>query len=120
MSSHVTTLWMAGIHHKDVPQQLPQVRLTVPLRSPPAVTQEVVKSDSIADGYVLPYTTSDAPLPTHGPAPITLHHTEGQGEHRGSSPCECYQCGVEVGRDLTRLLQESQRSGQEFLVYCIV
>ena len=119
MSSHVKTLWMAGVYHKNMPQQMPQVKLTVPLRSPPAVTQEVVKSDRIG-GSVLPYTMSDAPLPTHGPAPITLHHTEGQGGHRNGRPHECYQCGVEVGRDLTRLLQESQRSGQEFLLYCIV
>ena len=120
MSGHVTTLWMAGINHKAMQQHMPQVTLTVPLRSPPAVTQEVGKSGSIAKGLVLPYTTSDDPLPTHGTAPITLHHTEDQRGHRDDSPHGCYQCGVEVGKEVTRLIQESQRSGQEFLLYCIV
>ncbi|KAL8595387.1 hypothetical protein ACOMHN_024086 [Nucella lapillus] len=101
-------LWAASVTLAARPPDLTEVRLTEPLRTPPAVTREVAKCDRLKDGTVYGYTAPLAPLPSDGPQPIFLSH-EGEGHSRGKDgPLSCQTCG----RRLAQVLGRTERWGR--------
>nr|KAG5706692.1 hypothetical protein BaRGS_005762 [Batillaria attramentaria] len=84
----------------------PEVPMTEPLRTPPAVTRHVQQSDAIRGiNWVRDYTAGPTPPPSDGPAPRVLHHT-GQGHSEGS-PVDCVECGKNVASVLRELHVET-------------
>ncbi|XP_076453494.1 uncharacterized protein LOC143288753 [Babylonia areolata] len=96
-------LWAASVTHEarpKPPMEVVEVRLTEPLRTPPAVTREVVKCDRMRDGTVYGYTEPSSPLPSDGPEPRFLRH-EGEGHSEGpNGPLSCRLCGQKVAKVL--------------------
>ncbi|KAK7484617.1 hypothetical protein BaRGS_00024143, partial [Batillaria attramentaria] len=95
-------LWAASLYHADRPSCLEEVRMTEPLRTPPAVTREVQKAFWIERfGAVLGYAESSVPPPSEGPAARVVRH-QGQG-HAEGRPGECERCGLEIAHLLREL-----------------
>ena len=92
---------MAGTCYIDIPTGLQTEVLTTPLRSSPAVVEEVRKvleqfSDSV-NGY------SDSGLSVLGDGPSVVRLSHHGNAHTGQRPTNCVQCGREVAAELRRL-----------------
>ena len=96
------TIWAASVLRDRIPTLMQEVILTEPLRTPPSVTAEVQRSDRLRKGRVHSYTDPRSPLPSVGPAPLYLYHTD---EHGALGPIECRQCGLELAKLLKEELQ---------------
>ena len=92
---------MAGTCYINIPPGLQTEVLTTPLRSSPAVVEEVRKvleqfSDSV-NGY------SDSGLSVLGDGPSVVRLTHRGNAHTGRNPTDCEQCGEDVAAELHRL-----------------
>ncbi|XP_070209288.1 uncharacterized protein [Littorina saxatilis] len=107
-------LWCASLENfKASPPWLAEKPLTLPLRTPPCITQEIQRSKEIATfSYILAYTPSRTPDATKGPAVRWLKH-EGQSGHSDGGAEDCEGCGKAVA-DLLKELGVGQ-SGPDSL-----
>ncbi|XP_070206328.1 uncharacterized protein [Littorina saxatilis] len=93
-------LWAARIGNHDVPRELKEENLRLPLRSAPSVLREVEKAFCVYDD-ITKYSNNGVPSPADGLDVIRLsHHGDG---HNGLWPDECEQCGRNVAVKLHSL-----------------
>ena len=91
-----------------------EVVLTEPLRTPPAVSEEVQQSSWMVHGNsVYPYTDVTSPLPSQGHRPRVLFH-DGAG-HTEKHPPDCEECG----REIARLLLDEFHMGSTGVCVCV-
>lgn len=94
-------LWAASVYNNNVPECLTEEKVTVSLRSPPVVMQEIER-DWLMGREVSKYSATCVPAPTDGPAIRRLRHNNAPGHTDGGAD-ECEQCGRELAgvlRDL--------------------
>lgn len=96
-------LWGASMHHNIRPYCLEEVKLTIPLRSPPVVVREVMKADEMKTHKVHEYTDREVHVSTDGPTIRRIKHQEGQSGHKGILPRDCEECGHHVAHVLAEL-----------------
>lgn len=97
-------LWAAAVEHREIPSFFSVVTLTAPLRSPPVVIREVMKSAQIHSGVIKGYNDTEVPAPTDGPTvKIIRHYRSDQSGHNGDRPDECVMCGHHLANVLTEL-----------------
>ena len=99
-------LWAASILQGQGPELLRKMRLTEPLRTTPAVTNLLKKSQEMGGAFsaCLPYTGHGAPVPTERPVPRVFYHS-GRRHDINVAPVNCQQCGRRLGRLLLKDLQ---------------
>lgn len=97
-------LWAAAVQHAIRPRCLEEVKLTIPLRSPPVVVKEIMKAEEIqGKKSVDRYDTSYVPAAADGPEVKLLRHSEGKDGHIGQRPYNCVKCGHDVAKFLTEI-----------------
>lgn len=92
-------MWAASVYNDKIPKCLHEEKVTVALRSPPVVLQEVKRSARLGQ-EVYGYSTSCVPAPTDGPSIIYFPHSEAQGHTDIVEDCE------ECGRNIASLLHK--------------
>lgn len=101
------SLWCASVERLDNPPSwLVKKLLTMCLRSPPAVTREVAKSQSFEpnNSFFIPtYSTPSTIAPSDGPPVRWLKHSKSLPGHTEGVPLECEECGENVFQLLEEL-----------------
>ncbi|XP_070188639.1 uncharacterized protein [Littorina saxatilis] len=95
-------LWAAHIYHQFTPQHFTEFALTVPLRTPGAITREIQRSDFVGKfGQVRDYEQNVYP-PTDGPFIREIRH-QGPDHPDDVMPRDCEACGTQLASVLVEL-----------------
>jgi hypothetical protein len=109
-SSTTLYLWAASMYQNCRPHVMTEAMLTEALRTPPSITREVEKADSIRQQAVPSYSKVPSPLAAEGRAPRFFEHSG--ANHTANHIMDCEACGEYVA-DWLRSLYAGQGG-----IYC--